>query len=435
MKNVVMCLVGIWAFFFEKCQMLKWARQGGGGAVYMKELIKESGKCLVFQHFPAKVSTLLRSSRFGFTLVELLVVIAIIGVLIAILLPAVQMAREAARRSQCTNQMKQIVLAVHNFHDTSKMLPCQGIQPNYTGTRWSYLTPLLPFMEQSALFEPISAAKFVDPWSNANAQAAAQTPIAMLVCPSDPAKGMGHAPGIDATNTGLNQGGEWNPICSYHINRGDFFFGWNWHESRGMPGHKYQIVGFEGVTDGLSNTVFGSEVVAATSRSTGTGLSIKGHIALGIEPDLRYSASPKLCLDAASGNVINGPGGGYYLSNRWWDPITGSTGFFTCLPPNSPSCVNTLTIRTSGGGEEPLVSASSMHPGGVNVSIVDCSVRFVSNTINTGDLSTMPPRDPSNGNRYHTFIPEKVFTVFGEEWEHETAVNLLHYLNNRIFRR
>lgn len=345
----------------------------------------------------------------GFTLVELLVVIAIIGILIALLLPAVQAAREAARRMQCTNNIKQIVLATHNFHDTYNRIPCQGNQPEYSGSRWSYLTCLLPFVEKTALYEPISAAGFTDPWNNANAQAAAQTPIANFVCPSDPNKG--HAPGNDPNSPG--SGGEWNTICTYHINRGDFFFGWNWYESRGMPGHKNQVFGFSGISDGLSNTIFCSEVATATSRSNSSGLPVRGHIALGIEPDLRYSDSPKLCLDAVRGNRIIGPGAGYYLSNRWWDPITGYTGFFTCLPPNSPSCVNTLAYADYGGGEEPLVSASSCHTGGVNVSYLDGSVRFISNTINTGDLSTMPPRDPNNGNRYHLYTGPSLYGVWG----------------------
>jgi len=350
----------------------------------------------------------------GFTLVELLVVIAIIGILIALLLPAVQAAREAARRMTCTNNMKQITLAVHNFHDTCNRIPCQGNQPGYSGGRWSHLTTLLPFIERTALYEPIAAANFTDPWNNANAQAAAQTPIDNFVCPSD-SGGKGHAPALNPSDVGSSGGIEqaWNTMCTYSINRGDFFFGWQWYESRGMPGHRNQVVGFSGVTDGLSNTVFGSEVSTATSRATGSGLPVRGHIALGIEPDMRYSDSPKLCLDAAMGNRIIGPGAGYYLSNRWWDAITGYTGFFTCLPPNSPSCVNRLAYTEWGGGEEPLVSASSFHTGGVNVSYVDGSVRFISDTIDTGRLDTMPARDPNNGNRYHLYTGPSLYGVWG----------------------
>jgi len=85
--------------------------------------------------------------RHGFTLVELLVVIAIIGILIALLLPAVQAAREAARRSQCTNNLKQIALAVHNYHDTYKVFPIG----NWTTAYGTWLVSLLPFIEQQAL--------------------------------------------------------------------------------------------------------------------------------------------------------------------------------------------------------------------------------------------------------------------------------------------
>ncbi|MDR0611764.1 MAG: DUF1559 domain-containing protein [Planctomycetaceae bacterium] len=148
MKNVVMCLVEILAFFFAKCQMLKWARQGGG-AICRGKLRTKSGKCPVFRHFPAKFSTLFRSSPFGFTLVELLVVIAIIGVLIALLLPAVQAAREAARRMTCTNHLKQIGIGIHNFHDTQKGLPPIVI----FGPKGSFLAYLYPYIEQPSLYE------------------------------------------------------------------------------------------------------------------------------------------------------------------------------------------------------------------------------------------------------------------------------------------
>lgn len=112
----------------------------------------------------------------GFTLVELLVVIAIIGVLIALLLPAVQQARESARRTQCVNNLKQVGLAAHNFHDTFGELPPSRIQYEYLG--WSAL--LLPFMEQNNLFDQLDLKmKYKD-----QTTAAQQASVAGYVCPS-----------------------------------------------------------------------------------------------------------------------------------------------------------------------------------------------------------------------------------------------------------
>src|SRR5262245_7342752 len=96
-------------------------------------------------------------SRRGFTLIELLVVIAIIAVLIALLLPAVQAAREAARRAQCTNNLKQIALALHNYHDTTLSFPPGGINDRgFLGTWWSWASFILPRLEQGPLYNSIN---------------------------------------------------------------------------------------------------------------------------------------------------------------------------------------------------------------------------------------------------------------------------------------
>jgi prepilin-type N-terminal cleavage/methylation domain-containing protein len=130
-------------------QMLKRASQGGG-AVCREELRNESGECWFSQCFSAKFLQFIRSSPFGFTLVELLVVIAIIGVLIALLLPAVQAAREATRQVQCINHLKQMVLAMHNFHDTMNGLSPVAV---HYGLNWQPM--LYPFIEQQPLWDSL----------------------------------------------------------------------------------------------------------------------------------------------------------------------------------------------------------------------------------------------------------------------------------------
>jgi prepilin-type N-terminal cleavage/methylation domain-containing protein/prepilin-type processing-associated H-X9-DG protein len=165
MENLVMCsvgLVGLFAFFYANCQLLKWARQEskGGGALWSRERRKNGKNSWFSNVFSTKFSSFSHSLRFGFTLVELLVVIAIIGVLIALLLPAVQAAREAARRSQCSNNLKQMTLACLNYEDVFKALPHNGIRWNAAasfdyGNAISWRGWLLPYIEQTALYEQL----------------------------------------------------------------------------------------------------------------------------------------------------------------------------------------------------------------------------------------------------------------------------------------
>jgi len=123
--------------------------------------------------------------RVGFTLVELLVVIAIIGILVALLLPAVQAAREAARRTQCTNNLKQLGLALHNYHDTYKSFPARGVfgaantGPPMRAYHHTWIEAILPFIEQQPLYDSVNHNAPV--WG----QPIVGTAVPAILCPSD----------------------------------------------------------------------------------------------------------------------------------------------------------------------------------------------------------------------------------------------------------
>ncbi len=345
--------------------------------------------------------------RKGFTLVELLVVIAIIGILVGLLLPAVQAAREAARRMQCSNNLKQMGLAVLNYESTYKKFPvktggttnfCRNCPERHMANynRLSIFVPLLPFIEQTALFNRIQAGNEVTTGT-----------LQLTVAPGGPA---GWYPRIDGSSSyfpwaqsvpgyqcpsdppvPLSAGG--HGTNSYAVNMGDQILNVNGAQAlRGPFGgfNNYRTIG--ALTDGTSNTIAFSERVAHNSNNLNNGQWIPSN---GSQMVTRYTAqqpniqtSPSSCLATAIGNRY---APGINLKARfsvlWTDGQAERIAFNTVLGPNKPSCFGDANRAADSGTV--ILTASSMHTGGVNTSRCDGSVHFVSDAIDTGNTTAI----------------------------------------------
>lgn len=339
--------------------------------------------------------------KLGFTLVELLVVIAIIGILVGLLLPAVQSAREAARRMQCTNNLKNLALAQHNFHDVFRRFPAASHELNWRGAlnagnsweRIGFLASTLPYIEQSslhALIVPFTLAGgrpwHFDPRGPTGAQIL--SPYAVRVptfrCPSDVFELQPRD--IAPSNYVANRG-------DLYLNSGD----WEW---RGMYANGERGQSVLGIGDGSSNTILLSELVVGRNSGTLGHPILSGTVLNSIGP-VGGQFTPALC------NATRGPNGmllgttqhtwddgGWGKGRRWGDSLNAFSGFFTILPPNGPTCAN------NNAESNAMPTASSRHTGGVNAAIADGSVRFISQSIDTGNLSFTVPAIPQNSRHY-----------------------------------
>jgi prepilin-type N-terminal cleavage/methylation domain-containing protein len=215
-----------------------------------------------------------RFSRHGFTLVELLVVIAIIGVLIGLLLPAVQSARGAARRMSSLNNLKQMGLALHTYHDGKRRLPpgftstvtdASTNPPTETGPGWSFFAEILPFMEESALHAQIDFSKRIyDPGTPSGNQSARETIVAAFVDPGDTSPKLIDVK--DSSESTMFQAG----VCSYAgcLGRGAY-------EEQPFNGvfHRNSKIRFDDITDGLSKTIGIGERMSRHTQSSWAGVT------------------------------------------------------------------------------------------------------------------------------------------------------------------
>jgi prepilin-type processing-associated H-X9-DG protein len=332
----------------------------------------------------------------------LLVVIAIIAVLIALLLPAVQAAREAARRAQCVNNLKQIGIALHNYHDQKGSLPFGHGDYNVSWNDWSAHTQILAQLEQGNLFNAINFTSTITPanpnysgtttiaWGCPQNTTVITTKINTFLCPSDPSRltspyghcnyvaKAGSAPNAfyaNTTSSKSNPGG-----YSATASSGDF---------NGLFGYVTNsgVINFAAITDGLSNTAaFSEDVTGLGAGNTNSSDTVQDPMKpsstvmnSGVSAGTATVSSGALFYSVC---INKGPGSGAATWGDWalgdyWHAgsITGGTRYNHVMPPNTWSCGYG---GTHDGGAS---TASSRHSGGVNLLMADGSVRFIKQTI------------------------------------------------------
>jgi prepilin-type N-terminal cleavage/methylation domain-containing protein len=375
---------------------------------------------------------IVRRTRLGFTLVELLVVIAIIGILVGLLLPAVQAAREAARRMQCSNNIKQIGLAILNYESTYKKLPSimsgtGAIHPitiQGPGQRFcmSMHWALLPYIEQQPLYDRFNQVNW-NPWdhpSTANPERIVnETQVAHATCPS--------SVGTLDYNFGQSRT---NGVCSYAFGVGDCYAagqivngGTQERNDPVLAGQKGIIItrgpfgrhwpNIGSVTDGTSNTIAIAEFNRPQgARDIAAVSSVAGNPLTAVPLDCRALAVGKRYI--VDVNNFNDSQRGY----RIWNGQPFFTGVTTILPPNSPSCF----VFTGSGNphfQSGIYSAGSNHTGGCNTGNLDGSVRFISQGIDTGNLAIVAPAGNAGGPS-----PYGVWGALGSGRGGETSTNL-----------
>ncbi|MCA9035149.1 MAG: DUF1559 domain-containing protein [Planctomycetaceae bacterium] len=330
----------------------------------------------------------------GFTLIELLVVIAIIAILIALLLPAVQQAREAARRTQCKNNLKQLGLAFHNYHDTYNTFPMGNQRQNGFGV--SFYPALLPYFEQANLYSQLNFSGSHPGWTgagggttgNANGQVVNGIVLTSLVCPSSPLDNIiqdtnggarqtvpsyvGISGAVDedrtsnatpTTNTDnfveLRQIGG-GTCCGTNSQNG-------YHSAGGILVWN-ECIGLNKVTDGTSNTIMLGETSDWTVDANGVKVDVRGGV-------------PHGWLMGTDGNG---------RTTGWNGPTNRKFNLTSVRYPPGTKNYDLPGVHQNHGPNNPLISA---HTGGIQVVFADGHVSFLSNNINLPTLKYLATRD------------------------------------------
>jgi prepilin-type N-terminal cleavage/methylation domain-containing protein len=309
-----------------------------------------------------------RFHRAGFTLVELLVVIAIIGILVALLLPAIQAAREAARRSQCQNTIKQLAVAMHNHHDTFRRFPAGsrawygGSQPNKLGYAWAI--SILPYLEQRSIYDVYEGGNLLEDvtkfaccdWPVAERN----TIIPSFICPSQPTNADFIKAG-DATN-GRGMTGNY-AACGGNGLLASGSGGCDGHGALDNTTGMFQChrpKAFQDVLDGTSNTLLLAEILINDQDADHRGRYYNSH-----GGDCLFSTLHR--PNSSVGDRIQ----------------------LGCQPGNSAVWQRLTPCSPVGGATETVISARSLHVGGVHAALADASVRFVSNDIDAATWSAL----------------------------------------------
>ena len=300
--------------------------------------------------------------RSAFTLIELLVVIAIIAILIALLLPAVQQAREAARRTQCKNNLHQLGLALHNYHDVYNQFPLTpfntGTMPGPTwsdGSKGTYLIRLLPFIEQAPLFNALNFSNTGTPWNLPNFEAQVD-PAGKLyrsyimtgfLCPSEPSGHIGHS---TKTNYAMSMGNQEMP------------------SGAGCTQYLTNVVGIP--TEGHGNTFDSSRVSGIISR-VNWAASFR---------DITDGTSNTIAMGEIRPNCSDHTVNGWFHFNAPWVATTAPVNFpIKCY--GEPVPTGTLTACNELNSWNTSQGFKSRHVGGAQFALCDGSVRFISENI------------------------------------------------------